>query len=150
LKNNDVSLRAKRSNLLKDCRVAALLAMTLIFFIQNLPLAMASKKDGAGIHGVFVGMPESDFLKIYPRNNLRDLRHDGTNDWLTYNKPPDDPFHEVVTFYFQNEKLVSWKMNDRPEVIKEYLGEFCFYQDPSLIYQAIRDVFVEDAVQRFS
>ena len=38
--------------------------------------------------------------------------------------------------------LIQWKLNDRPEVVKEYLGEFCFYQDPSLIYQAIKDVLL--------
>jgi len=31
---------------------------------------------------------------------------------------------------------------DRPEVIREYLAEFCFYQEPSLIYQAIKDVLL--------
>jgi len=102
--------------------------------------ALASAKDEVGIHGVFVGMPENDFLKIYPQNQWRDFRHTGVNDWLTYNEPLNDPFHEVVTFYFENDKLIQWKLNDRAEVIKEYLDEFCFYQDPSLIYQAIKDV----------
>ena len=87
-------------------------------------------------------MQESDFLKIYPTNNVRDLRHDGSNDWLTYNEPINDPFHEEVTFHFQNQKLGSWKRNDRAEVIKEYLGEFCFYQDPSLTYRAIKEVLL--------
>jgi len=31
---------------------------------------------------------------------------------------------------------------DRLKVIKEYLAEFCFYQEPSLIYQAIQDVLL--------
>jgi len=31
-------------------------------------------------------------------------------------------------------------LHDRSETIKEYLGEFCFYQPPSLIYEAIWDV----------
>lgn len=31
---------------------------------------------------------------------------------------------------------------DRAKVIKAYLGEFCFYQSPSLIYQAISDVLL--------
>jgi len=61
---------------------------------------------------------------------------------LSYNKPLNDPFHEAVTFYFQKEKLKSWKLNDRPELIKEYLGEFCFYQEPSLTYRAIKDVLL--------
>lgn len=111
----------------------------VIFFLCS-TFAYASAKEDAGIHGVFVGMKESSFLNIYPKNNLRDFRHEGPNDWLTYNEPLSDPFHEVVTFYFQNDKLVSWKLNDRSEVVKEYLGEFCFYQDPDIIYRAIKDV----------
>jgi hypothetical protein len=113
----------------------------VVFLLCSLR-AWASPKVDGGIHGVFVGMPESDFFKIYPKDNLRDLRHEGLNEWFTYNEPIDDPLHEVVTFYFQNNKLYSWKLNDRTEVIKEYLGEFCFYQDPSLIYQAIKDVLL--------
>jgi hypothetical protein len=106
------------------------------------PLALASPKDNAEIHGVYAGMQQGDFLRIYPENSLRGLRHTGVDDWLTYNEPINDPFHEVITFYFQNEKLIRWKINDRPELIKEYLGEFCFYQDPSLTYQAIKDVLL--------
>jgi hypothetical protein len=85
-------------------------------------------------------MPESDFLQIYPKNGLRNFRHEGADDWLTYNQPLNDPFHAVVTFYFHNEKLLQWKSDDRPEVVKEYLDEFCFYQEPSLIYRAVKDV----------
>jgi hypothetical protein len=106
------------------------------------PLALASVKVDAGPRGVYAGMQQSDFLKIYPFNDVRGLRHVGVDDWLTYNEPLDDPFHEVITFYFQNEKLIRWKINDRPELVREYLGEFCFYQDPSLIYQAVRDVLL--------
>ena len=116
---------------------------SIIFFLILMLCAssvFALQKNEAGIHGVFVGMDQIDFLKIYPKNSIRDLRHEGDNDWLTYNEPIDYPFHEVVTFYFQNDKLVSWRLNDRPEMIKEYLAEFSFYQDPSLIYKAIKDV----------
>jgi hypothetical protein len=118
--------------------VVSLFAMTLLVS----PLSWASQQDDGGIHGVYVGMDEGDFLKVYPKNNLRGLRHLGVNDWLSFNEPLNDPFHEVVTFNFQNEKLVQWKLNDRPELVKEYLGEFCFYQDPSVIYQGVREVLL--------
>lgn len=114
--------------------------LLLSVFLLSGPWALSFSKEGAAIRRVFVGMQENDFLRIYPKNNLRNFRHDGLNEWLTYNEPLNDPFHELVTFYFHNGKLTQWKFNDRHEVIKEYLGEFCFYQDPSLIYQAIRDV----------
>ena len=106
------------------------------------PLVWAFPKEDHTIRGVYAGMQQGDFLDLYPKDNLRGLRHEGVDDWLTYNKPINDPYHEVITFYFQDQKLVYWKVNDRPELIKEYLGEFCFYQDPSLIYQAIKDVLL--------
>jgi hypothetical protein len=112
----------------------------LTAFLLSGSLAWASPKEIHKFHGAFIGMPESDFFNIYPREKLRDLRHEGTNDWLTYNDPVDDPSRELVTFYFHNEKLTQWKIDDRPEVIKEYLGEFSFYQDPDLIARAIKDV----------
>lgn len=111
--------------------------------------AMANEKAEGGIRGVFIGMQEGDFLKNFPQNRIRDLRHVGVDDWLTYNEPMDDPFHEEVTFYFQNERLIQWRLNDRPEVIKEYLNEFSFYQDPSLIYKAIYEVLLRMPYQDF-
>lgn len=109
-------------------------------FLLFASLALASPKYDMDAHGVFAGMQEGDFLKVYPLEKIRDLRHEGPNDWLTYNEPINDPFHSTVTFYFQNDKLNQWKLNDRPEVVKEYLSEFSFYQDPSLTYQAISEV----------
>ena len=94
------------------------------------------------VHGVTVGMTQETFLQVYPKDDLRNLRHEDSRVWLTYNVPLDDPFHDVITFYFENEKLVSWKLNDRPEVVKEYLAEFCFYQDPDVIYRATREVLL--------
>lgn len=114
--------------------------ITALFILMFCPLAFAGNKAGVIMPGVFEGMQEDDFLKVYPFNKVRNFRHEGANDWLTYNKPVDDPLHAVITFHFKDEKLLQWRMNDRLEVIKEYLGEFCFYQDPSLIYQAIKEV----------
>jgi len=97
---------------------------------------------GDTFHDVYADMPQSDFFDIYPKDKLRNLRHNGPDEWMTYNEPIDDPFHGLVTFYFHDGKVTQWKSDDRPEVIKEYLDEFCFYQDPSLIYQAIKDVLL--------
>ena len=87
-------------------------------------------------------MSEADFLQIYPQKLLRNFRHDGPNDWLSYNDPVNNSFHGVVTYYFQNGKLMYWRLNDRAEIVKEYLAEFCFYQDPSIIYKAVRNVLL--------
>jgi hypothetical protein len=125
----------------KDC--FASLAMTLIgALLLSGSSVWAIPKENTPMHGIYVGMEQRDFLKIYPQNKLRDFRHEGVKDWLTYNVPFNDPFHEVVTFYFQNEKLTRWQINDRLEVVKEYLGEFCFYQNPDVIYRAVADVLL--------
>ncbi len=120
-----------------------------MFFFFCAPLAWSAQKDGHVLRGIHAGMEQADFLKIYPLNDLRGLRHDGVEDWLTYNVPLNDPLHEVVTFYFQNEKLAHWAFNDRPELVKEYLGEFCFYQDPSLILSGCQGCIITDAVSGF-
>jgi len=91
-------------------------------------------------NGAFVGMQESDFFNIYPVKSVRGLRHEGEDEWFTYNDPLDDPLHHIVTFYFHHQQLAQWKLDDRPEAIKEYLNEFCFYQPPSLTYEAIKNV----------
>ena len=118
------------------------LGILMFVFLFFSTLSFASEIKAEGISGVFVGMDQGDFLNVYPQNKIRDLRHEGSQDWLSYNEPLNDPFHEVVTFYFQNQKLVSWRLNDRPEIVKEYLSEFSFYQNPSVIFQAIREVLL--------
>jgi len=101
------------------------------------------------LHGFVVGMDQADFLKIYPFRKVRDFRHVDMDDWLTYNDPLDDPFHRTVTFYFENQKLLKWIFDDRPEVVQEYLSEFCFYQEPSLIYEAVRNVLLKMPYEDF-
>ncbi|MDE2223541.1 MAG: hypothetical protein KGK03_10785 [Candidatus Omnitrophica bacterium] len=96
--------------------------------------------DDTALAGITVGMSENDFWALYPKDHLRNFRHIGPDDWLTYNEPVDDPFDALITFHFNGDKLAAWKFNDRPEVVKEYLGEFCFYQPPSLTYYALQDV----------
>jgi len=130
--------RSRRSNLLKGCFVASLLATTLFYS----SIALSSQKSNDSIHGVSIGMSESDFFKIYHFKEVRGLRHEGIKEWFSYNDPIRDPFHRVITFYFQNEKLVQWKVDDRPELVNEYLSEFSFYQAPSIIYQAIKEVLL--------
>jgi hypothetical protein len=95
------------------------------------------------VHNVAVGMGEDNFFQAYPKDNLRNFRHEAQDEWFTYNQPFDGPFDDLVTFHFHDEKLKSWKLNDRPEVVQEYLDEFCFYQPPSLIYEAIKDVLLK-------
>jgi hypothetical protein len=114
----------------------------LVLFILLISPSLASAEQTGRPRGIYTGMPESDFFKLYPKNTLRGLRHKGDDEWFTYNDPPADPFHAVITFHFHKGQMSASKRNDRAEVIREYLDEFSFYQEPSLIYQAISDVLL--------
>ena len=76
-------------------------------------------------NGVFAGMPKTDFLKIYPRRKARTLREQGNEEWITYNDPLSGKPERTVTFHLKDRKVVKRQVNDRREVVKEYLGEFC-------------------------
>ncbi len=123
-----------------------------LFFLNVLAFgccAAAAPEVPGTFHGAYVGMSEGDFLSLYPQQKLRAFRHEGPQEWLSYNEPLDDPWHHVVTFYFRNLKLAQWKMDDRAEVAKEYLTEFSFYQDPNVIYKAVYAVLTGMPYQDF-
>ena len=85
-------------------------------------------------------MSESEFFKVYPRADSRTHRVNGVEEWITFNVILKGSLNDVVTFYIQNGKLKQWCLNDRPEVIDEYLGEFCSFGNSDMIYSAIKDV----------
>jgi hypothetical protein len=127
--------------------VRTVFIFSMVIFMMS-PV-LASERETGPFPGVHTGMPESDFFKVYPKNNLRAFRHEGGDEWLTYNDPLNDPFHAVVTFHFHQDKLAAVKRDERAEVIREYLDEFSFYQEPSVIYEAIRDVLLRMPYQDF-
>jgi len=89
------------------------------------------------------GMSRDAFLKIYPKSSARTYRTDKKEEWLTYDYSGKENVH-VVTFYFEDNQLKDWKFNDRKEVVKEYLGEYCsqgFIQHSPKIYAAIKNAF---------
>jgi hypothetical protein len=79
-----------------------------------------------------VGLP----LKEFEKREARTYRKMENEEWQTFNCGSD-----AVTFHFNNGKVVAWKMNDRPEIVEEYLSEFCsqaFIQSYPKIYGAIK------------
>jgi hypothetical protein len=102
------------------------------------PKAFAS--EASSFHEAVVGMKKADFLKIYPKDQIRTFRIEGPDQWITYNEPLSKEVHHLVTFYFQGDQLAQWKLNDRSEVTKEYLSEFCSLQGFPIIYTAIKNV----------
>ena len=114
----------------------------ILFFIVVMMggLSWASKTENMVRHGVYVGMSEGEFLALHPFKSVRNFRHIGNDDWLTYLKSMKDASQELVTYHFQNDQLIQLNTNDRPEIVREYLSEFSFYQDPDIIYKAVKEV----------
>lgn len=117
----------------------AILSLLLIF--QNNIWAASDRPEAH--HGISVGMSEQKFYKKYPSDKIRSFRQDGPDHWLSYNEPLKGVADQVVTFYFQKDRVVSWKLNDRAEIIKEYLEEFCSIDQNSIIYKAIVNVMLK-------
>ncbi len=86
---------------------------------------------------VKVGMELKVFFKRYPKAKARTYRKEKTEEWLTF----DYQKEHLLTFYLKDNKVADWKLDDRQEVIREYLSEFCsqsFIQSYPKIYKAIQ------------
>lgn len=71
------------------------------------------------------GTSMKKLLKIYPKVDARTYRKEGKEEWLTYNDPPEGEPRGTMTIHFKNGKLVEFMPDNREEVVKEYLGEYC-------------------------
>jgi len=105
----------------------------LFFCLNSSNLIAADSK----IHGVFVGMKKDKFFKLFPRAEARTHRFNGPDEWISFNEPLKGDSHDLLTFYLHNGTVKEWKLNNRPEVIQEYLDEFCSLQGFPTIYKAI-------------
>ncbi|HBR14395.1 MAG TPA: hypothetical protein DD723_02485 [Candidatus Omnitrophica bacterium] len=77
-----------------------------------------------GFESVSAGMPREEFLKSFPTDRARSLRRDGEEAWVTYTLRNEGRETGTVTFYFQKQKLLQWTIDDRDEVVREYMREF--------------------------
>ena len=101
------------------CRV------TFLMLILGALPSWAAQVESKNIHGASVGMSEKSFFRIYPRAKARTYRSLGEETWITFNEPRKGKPQGMITFHFNKEKLQDWSVNDRKEVVEEYLGEFC-------------------------
>jgi len=100
-----------------------LLAGIMVFSVPN--MNFAQEQDSAPpLKNITPGSHIKKLYKHYPRHKARTYREEGNQEWITYNYPPSQPSRDTVTFYLQDDKIIQWKINDRREVIKEYLSEF--------------------------
>lgn len=95
-----------------------------------------------GFPAVRMGMGEEEFFKSCPKEKLRTFRHSADDEWFSFNRLLDDPVSGTVTVHFHKGTLASVSRDDRAEVVREYMDEFCFYEDPSMIFKAVREVLM--------
>jgi len=82
-----------------------------------------------------------EVLQRFAWETARTYRREGNREWISFNRGGDSK--DIVTFYFEDNRLRSYTVNDREEIIREYLGEFCslgIRDNHPKIYQAITEV----------
>ncbi|MFA5089223.1 MAG: hypothetical protein WC552_09360 [Candidatus Omnitrophota bacterium] len=78
-----------------------------------------------GLPGVSEGITREELFALYPQKEERTYRKQGEEDWVTFNDPRENRPSGIVTFHLKENKVAGWIFNDREEVVREYLGEFC-------------------------
>ncbi len=97
------------------------------------------------LENVTVSMDRDTLFENYPKDSRRTYRKDADKEWITFDHVLDDGQKCTITFALKNDEITGWRLDDREEVVKEYLGEFCsqkIIKDLPSLYDAIRDVFV--------
>ena len=125
-----------------------LILIALLFVYLNsssnseCPLKFAISKGICG-QTVSAGMTKEMLFKIYPKTQERTYRVDGKQEWISFNNIFSGLPNSFITFHFKDNKLITWKANDRKELVKEYLSEFSplvFETDFPNIYRALSSV----------
>ncbi|MCU0665687.1 MAG: hypothetical protein MUF05_01150 [Candidatus Omnitrophica bacterium] len=101
----------------------------------------ALRNNRSELERVFVGMDKSKVIGIFGIGQERTYRKDADKTWVTFNAPKEG----MVTFLFEKDKLVQWQINDRAQVVEEYLSEFApaeVLKDYKNIKDAIRNVLL--------
>lgn len=119
----------------------------LFFFLLSVSSCVAIKEIAARKrwNGVYVGMAKKEFSEIYPKNKARTYRTKDNEEWMTFSDPLAGTPKRVVTFHLKDDRVRGWAVNDRAEVVEEYLGEFCsrtFTDAIPKMGEAIRDVLL--------
>ena len=114
-----------------------LLTTLIILYIGS--LGGAEPDFSPDVFNHLIGLSRQEFLEKYPKISARTYRSVNSEEWLTYNWDSEG-FH-AVTFHLKEGKVLDWTMDNRPEIVEEYLGEFCsraFVQGYPKIYSAIK------------
>lgn len=71
-----------------------------------------------------VGKTKKDVLALLKKDTLHSHRSQGDNQWMTFLNNTNHINTHFITVHFHNETALEWSINDRKEIVKEYLEEF--------------------------
>ena len=95
--------------------------------------------------GVRPGITQTQLEKKFPRATARTYRQENNQEWITFDLPPKVfPPIKLVTFHLMDNRVADWSLDDRQEVVREYLQEFCsqtIITGHPKIFTAIKNVF---------
>ncbi len=113
---------------------------------------------------VYVGMSQDEFEEFYPVETSRTYRKEDDDEWITFDYTYDfapgieffarygERYYDMVTFHFIDELLIGWALNDREEIVREYLSEYCsqafIYYIPKM-YKAISNCMNKIPIEVF-
>ncbi len=75
------------------------------------------------IKGLKIGLTKEKLLKKFSERMIRTYRNQGDQQHITFNYVDGDTL-ELLTVSLKDKKVYSWALDDRQEVIKQYLEEF--------------------------
>jgi len=76
------------------------------------------------VKNISVDMLKSDFHNYYPMKSARTYRIENNKTWISYDYYKNNKTHDIITFYFLDNKLANWELNNRAEITHEYVSEF--------------------------
>ncbi|MBF0386392.1 MAG: hypothetical protein HQL20_00885 [Candidatus Omnitrophica bacterium] len=127
-------------------RLAEIVIGILAFsFILIQPQSQADKIAEPRFNNVYPQMAKDRFSRLYPRKAARTYRENGPDEWITFSEPFIGPAVHTITFHLQQGRVLGWALDDRSEVVLEYLGEFCsqgILNGMPKIHEALTDVFM--------
>ncbi|MBF0253204.1 MAG: hypothetical protein HQL29_05245 [Candidatus Omnitrophica bacterium] len=120
--------------------IILLIGLAMFFFSAH-----RDKNYMPDLENVTVHMNKATLYENYPKDSRRTYRKDGEKEWITFDHVLDDGQKCTLTFVLEKDEITGWRLDDREEVVQEYLGEFCsqkIIKDFPALYGAIKDVFM--------
>lgn len=124
----------------------------ILILIATLPEAFAFQIKNTDLKRINRSISLDGFLNRFSMKKCRTYRHDDVIFNITFDYLDQNSDNSLITFYFENEKFVKWSFDDRKEVVKQYLSEYCsqaFILYIPIIYDAIEQVMLEMPYRMF-